>query len=294
MRLFRRSFDVTQARPRLAADSDLERVARLLRDGVRRFYAMNAADLPGLLRDGRAVVLEADNEIGAVVVLSRELDRSAWLRGLALTDGINYEPTVDMLLGYLHQTMQASDLCRIYYAGDDSAEPWLNPLLLRRGYQRSTEVVVYEKRKLDCPAVGNQSVTIRPATGADLPLVLHLDRSCFEAQWTKDESILGPAINQGHFFVLAEMYHTVVGYAYATAHFGGRLVHLVRIAVTPGLRGHGVGVRLMAELVGYAIDQSATAITLNTQAYNVQAQRLYCWFGFQPTGERQIVLHYDL
>ncbi len=294
MRLFRRSFDVTQARPRRATDSDLERIARLLRDGARRFYALNAADLPGLLRDGRAVVLDADSEIWAVALLSRELEQSAWLRGLALADGVNYELAVDMLIGYLHQTMQADDLRRIYYAGDDNAEAWLDPLLLRHGYQRSTEVVVYEKRSLDCPASGNQSITIRPARSADLPTILYLDRTCFEAQWTKDESILGPAIEQGHFFVLAEMYHTVVGYAYATTHFGGRLVHLVRIAVTPGLRGRGVGVRLMAELVAYAVDQSATVITLNTQAYNIQAQRLYRWFGFEPTGERQVVLHCDL
>jgi ribosomal protein S18 acetylase RimI-like enzyme len=229
-----------------------------------------------------------------VALVGRELEQSSWLRGIAVADGVNYELAVDMLLGFLHQAMQAGGLRRIYYAGDDSAEIWLDPLLLRRGYQRSTEVVVYEKRSLDCPATGNQSLTIRPASSPDLPAVLQLDRSCFEAQWTKDESILGPAINQGNFFVLAEMYHMVVGYAYATSHFGGRLVHLVRIAVTPGLRGRGVGVRLMAELVKYATDKGATVITLNTQAYNIQAQRLYCWFGFQPTGERQVVLHYDL
>jgi len=82
----------------------------------------------------------------------------------------------------------------------------------------------------------------------------------------------------------------VVGYAYATTHFGGRLVHLVRIAVEPTRRGQGVGVRLLADLTAFAQDSGASLITLNTQAYNRSAQRLYEWFGFHSTGERQIVL----
>ena len=35
-------------------------------------------------------------------------------------------------------------------------------------------------------------------------------------------------------------------------------------------------------------------ITLNTQAYNTAAQRLYEWFGFRRTGERQAILRLDL
>jgi ribosomal protein S18 acetylase RimI-like enzyme len=71
-------------------------------------------------------------------------------------------------------------------------------------------------------------------------------------------------------------------------------VHLVRIAVDPPHQGEQIGIRLMAEVVGFAAEQAATMVTLNTQAYNTHAQRLYRWFGFAPSGERQLVLQRHL
>jgi ribosomal protein S18 acetylase RimI-like enzyme len=85
-----------------------------------------------------------------------------------------------------------------------------------------------------------------------------------------------------------------VGYAYATSHFGGKLVHLVRIAALPQYQRKGVGARLLAEVIKFAQRQNADLVTLNTQSYNEHAQRLYRWFGFAPNGESQTVLRYDL
>ena len=79
-----------------------------------------------------------------------------------------------------------------------------------------------------------------------------------------------------------------------TTHLGGRLVHLVRIAVLPAHRGIGLGARLLAEVVGYARSLGADSITLNTLTYNAAAQRLYEHFGFRRTGEQQRVLRFDL
>ena len=82
--------------------------------------------------------------------------------------------------------------------------------------------------------------------------------------------------------------------AFTTTHFGGRLVHLVRIAVLPAYRGKAIGVRLLADVVAYARSLGAESLTLNTQAHNAAAQRLYVWFGFRRTGEQQTVLRFDL
>jgi ribosomal protein S18 acetylase RimI-like enzyme len=155
-------------------------------------------------------------------------------------------------------------------------------------------VVVYEKAKLDIPARGSQMVRIRRAQTVDLPRVLEVDRACFDPQWTKDESIIGPAIFEVPYFAVVELDGEIIGYAFATSHFDGRLVHLVRIAVVPEHQGQSIGVRLLSDVVEFARARGADVVTLNTQAHNAAAQRLYEWFGFQRTGERQAVLRYDL
>ena len=170
----------------------------------------------------------------------------------------------------------------------------MQPALQTRGYVHETDVVVYEKTKLDVPGPGNQAVRIRRAQAVDLPVVLEVDRACFDPQWNKDESVIGPSILEAPYFVVAEINGQVIGYAFATSHFAGRLMHLVRIAVLPQYRGQAIGVRLLADLVEFARVRGADLMTLNTQSYNTDAQRLYEWFGFRRTGERQAILRFDL
>lgn len=290
MRLFRRSLDLTQASIRLSDEYDLSRVARLFRDGARRYYNFAGSDLPALLSAAHAVVIESANEIWAVALAGWRTDQTTWLRGVALAEGFDITPGLNMLLPALHAELRARELQHIFYAGDDVTDTWLRPRLQAHGYVADTEVIAYEKRGTDVPAYGNLAVHIRTAQPVDLAAVVALDHACFEAQWTKDDITLQTAIEQGPLCILAEVDACVAGYAYATMHFSGRLIHLVRIAVDPRWQGQGIGVRLLSEVIAFARQHNATLITLNTQSYNTQAQRLYHWFGFHPTGERQIIL----
>lgn len=294
MWLFRKGLDLSRAVSRPVTADDLTPVSRLLRDGARRYYGLSGADLPALLAAGHGVALVAGTELYAVAVVSVPTATTCWLRAVAVAEGVEVRAAVAALITALHTMIAARGLRHIFFAGDDSAEGWLAPLLLADGYQKETEVLVYEKSNLAIPAGGNPDVQVRGARPVDLPEVMRLDRACFEPQWTKDDTILGPAIEQGPFFMVAELDGALVGYAYATTHFSGRLVHLVRIAVAPEWRGARIGVRLLADLVAYADDLHATAVTLNTQSYNLNAQRLYRWFGFVATGERQAVLRRGL
>lgn len=294
MWLFRKSLDLNRARPRTVTAGDLYAISRLLRDGGRRFVALEGSDLPTLAGEGYGVMLEADGEAWAVALVNRPSAETCWLRAIAFAEGIELSVAISRLIGALHMRLRTLGVRRVYFGGDGSVEQWLVPVLLTCGYQRDTEVVVYEKQHLDVPDTGNPAVQLRPATLADLQAVLQLDRLCFEAQWTKDDTVLRPAIEQGPYFTVAELADKLVGYAYATSHFGGRLVHLVRIAVAPAYRGRRIGVSLLADVIAFARAHGATAVTLNTQAYNCDAQRLYRWFGFTPTGERQPIVRYDL
>lgn len=290
MWLFRKSLDIRRAAVRPLAENDLTATARLLRDGGRRYYGLTGGDLARLLSAGQGVALEAGDELWGVAVAGWAVEGRCWLRALAYADGLDAQPALDALLPGLHQRLAELGVRECYYAGDDAADSWLAPALRGYGYTVDTEVVVYEKRDWEIPDRGNRGVRVRPATPVDMAEVLRLDQACFEFQWTKDDSVLAPAISDGPFFMIAELDGAPVGYAYATSHFGGRLVHLVRIAVDPARQGERIGVRLLADVTAYAADQGADMITLNTQAYNTHAQRLYRWFGFVRTGERQIVL----
>jgi ribosomal-protein-alanine N-acetyltransferase len=294
MWLFRKSLDIGRATPRPVNAGDLSAISRLLRDAGRRFYGLPGADLPALLDANYGVALDAGGELWGVALTGWPIRGTCWLRAFAIAEGVDAAAGVAALVRPLHAGLAARAVAAVYYAGDETADSWLAPALARLGYAADTEVVVYEKQSMTIPDGGNPAVVVRPVRPADLVEVLRIDALCFEPQWTKDDTVLGPAVEQGPYFVLAELDGRAVGYAYATTHFAGRLVHLVRIAVDPAYQGERIGVRLLADLVAFAESGGAQAVTLNTQAYNAGAQRLYRWFGFAATGERQPVLRCSL
>ncbi len=294
MRWLRRDIDLTHATVRLSTRDDITSVSRLFRDGARRYYGLMADELPTLLAHAHGSILEYGNEIQGAAITGSFINHAVWLRGVVLARGIPISAGLESLLTPLHESIYDRGMYHIFYAGDEASDIWLIPALRRYGYVQDTSVIVYEKRFLHIPSFGNADVAIRPALPSDLRTIITLDRACFEVQWMKDDTTLGQAITEGTFFVVGELGGRTVGYAYATSHFGGRLLHLVRIAVDPRKQGRGIGVRLLAEVIRFAQEQQAHIVTLNTQAYNTRAQRLYQWFGFTDSGERQPVMRYDL
>jgi [ribosomal protein S18]-alanine N-acetyltransferase len=294
MRIFRRTLDLNLASPREATPADIGSIARLFRNNTHRFLGFPHADLPIMLASAPTMLLVAGDEIWAAAIGGWQSDATIWLRGLALVNQLPIASGLARLLPPFHALLRSHDVRQLFYAGDEAADSWLQSALRHQGYQRDTEVVVYEKRELSVPAEGDQTVRVRPVEAVDLPRVLDIDHACFDPQWNKDEGIIGSAIFETPYFVVAEVDDTLVGYAFVTTHFGGRLVHLVRIAVLPAYQGQAIGVRLLAEITAYARTIGASTLTLNTQANNTGAQRLYEWFGFQRTGEQQAVLRFDL
>lgn len=294
MRLFRRSPDLSLAAAREATPEDVGAISRLMRNSLHRYTSYPHPHLPSLLSGAPALVLGSGSEVWAAAVAGWSIDATSWVRVLALSDGLLVGPALDALLPPFHSLLRARAVGQLFYAGDEVSDAWIQPALTSRGYVRETDVVVYEKSALDIPARGNQQVRVRQAESVDLPAVQAIDQACFAPQWNKDEGVLGAAIFEVPYFVVAEQAGRLVGYAFATSHFGGRLVHLVRIAALPAVQGQAIGVRLLADVIEFARACGANTVTLNTQAHNTRAQRLYEWFGFRRTGEQQTVLRYDL
>lgn len=294
MPFFRQKLDIALATPREARSHDLPAITRLLREGAYHFAGVSTADLPGLVESAPVILLTADNAIWAVALASWPASAVTWLRGLALVDGLSVKTGLDALLPPFHALLRQRGVRQVYYAGDTAADLWMQPALQAQGYTPDTEVIVYEKQGTRIPSRGNLALRVRRAQVVDLASIIAVDQACFSAQWLKDEGIIGPSIIEAPFFVVAEMDGETVGYAFATTHFGNRLVHLVRIAVHPAYQGRAIGVRLLAEVAAFARTINAGTLALNTQADNYNAQRLYEWFGFRRTGERQRVLRLDL
>lgn len=294
MHLFRRSLDLNLAGLRQVSPADLSGVSRLFRGSTHRFMGFPSDDLPALLAGAPGMLLVAGEEIWAAAIGGWRTDSTIWLRGLALANNLPLDGSLAVLLPSFHALLRSLGVREVFYAGDEVADVWLLPALIAQGYVPDTEVVVYEKHGLEVPSAGSQAVRLRRVEAVDLPAVLAVDRACFDPQWSKDEGIIGPSIFESPYFVVAEWDGAIVGYAFVTTHFGGRLVHLVRIAVLPRYQGRAIGVRLLAAVIAYARSIGATSLTLNTQANNAAAQRLYEWFGFHRTGERQPVRRLDL
>ncbi|MCS6842552.1 MAG: GNAT family N-acetyltransferase [Roseiflexus sp.] len=279
---------------RPASLDDQQTVLRLIDDADRWFLTVSVDEAAGLLAGAPALLLLASGRPCGVIIADWVNDGVTWMRVLALSSGLSTTQALGALLPPFHATLRARNVAKAYVACHEPADMWLTVELRRGGYVHDTDVIVYEKTRMSVPTHGNPAVRVRTATMGDISAILAVDARCFTVEWRKDAVHIGTALRETPRFFVVEDDTGIIGYAFVTIHRGGRLVHLVRIAVLPDRQRQGIGARLLYEVVAYAAAIGAETITLNTQAYNRSARRLYEWFGFRRTGDRQIILRHDL
>lgn len=290
MPLFRRSFEPHLALARPFASHDVQSIGALARNASRRYLSMPPEELIDLLSHEPAAVLEYENRVVAAAVAGWRLPPNAWLRALLVDSRVDAAQAIPLLVPRLHQLLPGRGVHAVYITLDELSTPWASRPLEGAGYRHVMSVLGYDKAGMSIPSYGDLSAIVRRAKQEDIAAVLRVDAESFVTPWSKGKEILGPALNNGPYFSVAEIDGEIVGYTYVTVHFGGMHAHLVRIAVTPRYQGRGVGVRLLAEVVRFCSGRRIELLSLNTQDYNAPAQRLYEWFGFQRTGETQQVL----
>lgn len=294
MSFFRRKPSLGPLVARPATVEDHPRIGRLAHTAERRFLTSSIADIADQLRRDPTALVESAGRLMGAATFGWRAPPVAWIRTLLLRDDVPATEAVRELHAPMLKALRRERTAIVAITLDEWSDPWLRTPLLGLGYRPMVEVVGYQKTRLDRPSSGNQVVAIRRATPDDLRAVLHLDAACFPLPWVKGAEIFAPAIAASPCFLVAEFGGEPVGYAFVSAHHGGRLFHLVRIATLPAYQGRGIGVRLLAEIVDYCRSHRAELLTLNTQADNYAAQRLYEWFGFVPTGDHQTVLGLDI
>ena len=135
--------------------------------------------------------------------------------------------------------------------------------------------------------------TIRPATPADIPALLVLDRSCpSAAHWTEaqyhDLFAGSQSLNRLVLLVESHIPHqspNILGFLVAR-HLAPEW-ELENIVVAASARRKGIGARLLDALLSQTKATDSAAVFLEVRESNTAARALYAKAGFEETGRRK-------
>ena len=122
----------------------------------------------------------------------------------------------------------------------------------------------------------------------DLDAVMALETSIFGSDAWHREMMRAEMVNPNCRYLVAELTNApvVVGYAGLLCPPGSGDGDIQTIAVSPEMRGQGLGREMMTELLAEAQRRAATRVFLEVRADNAVAQALYRDLGFIPVGVR--------
>ncbi|HEY5164060.1 MAG TPA: ribosomal protein S18-alanine N-acetyltransferase [Terriglobales bacterium] len=132
----------------------------------------------------------------------------------------------------------------------------------------------------------NDALIIRPATPADVPAILALERASeTAAHWGQAEyaHVFDAGAAPRVLLVAEEL--TIAGFIVVRTL--GPEWEIENVAVLPGARGHGIGSQLVAAVLTQAGHRHAESIGLEVRASNAAARALYLHCGFAETGQRR-------
>lgn len=112
---------------------------------------------------------------------------------------------------------------------------------------------------------------------------LELEKLCFSVPWTR-AMFEGELQNRNTAYFSALSDGELIGYA------GMQLIidegYITNIAVSPAHRRSGVGSKLLARLLSYAVGRNAAFMSLEVRKSNAAAQAMYEKHGFSIAGSR--------
>jgi ribosomal-protein-alanine N-acetyltransferase len=125
---------------------------------------------------------------------------------------------------------------------------------------------------------------VEPMTLADVSDVHRIERASFPVPWPDYAFRQEIQTNRlAHYLVVRTSGEAV---AYGGLWMMVDEAHITTFAVLPQWRRHGVGGRLMVELMRMARELGARIVTLEVRLSNAPARSLYQQFGFHPVGVR--------
>jgi ribosomal-protein-alanine N-acetyltransferase len=282
---------------RKARSADSTQV-KLLFDNARRAYAgFGQEDLPTLLEEEPFLVAETGPLLWGAVGCSTHRTPWAEIIALALINGWRTDNAAREMLPPLLELLRERGVKHVMAICDQRGASrenprWMERLLGQGGFERREEICTYVAPAGHVPRPMSD-VQIRPATVGDLGLLLRLDSEAFPPMWAFDrKEMLMLLLLSGGQAMLAYLDDEPVGYAIVSVHQS--IGEIIRLGVSPGHRGQGVGGTLMSAAMEFCEANGAFSVVLNTQSYNRPAQKLYESFGFQRYGDLVPVMVLDL
>lgn len=204
----------------------------------------------------------------------------AWVRFAALESAIHLGAWLGLVLPptleHLRQRGVRS-LAWMDYRG------WASQRLPAHGFGLLAKVITLAKGDRALPQRHAADVLVRPATAADIPSVIAVDRVAFTPHWWHSADTIRRRGALSACFVVAEADEQILGYLEAERQ--PYAAHVNRIAVAPERQAQGIGSALLAHALCSLWRSGVAQVTLNTQGDNVASLRLYRRFGFEPTGD---------
>ncbi len=207
-----------------------------------------------------------------------------WIAAAYVASGTSPRANLERLLEALPGAIPEHAAERaLYFLEDPYLHAWLEPYLKPLGFAAAEEVGTWIRSLgTEPPPPTPRGVRLRPYRAQDLSTLVAIDREAFEPRWRfgawwLERELRGVAL-------VAEVEGEVVGFACGPVEEGW--AHLTRIAVAPRAQGRGIGRALLARFLEETARRGVREVTLNTQAGNRRAHRLYRALGFQPLTER--------
>lgn len=131
------------------------------------------------------------------------------------------------------------------------------------------------------------TVTIRPATGADVDAMMTIEQAVFGATAWSPEQMADELdrIGDTRWYAVAVAGGRVAGYV--GLYLSPPDADVQTIAVAAGHQGEGIGRDLLAAAVAYAWESGCSRMFLEVRADNDAALRLYRTAGFERLGRRR-------
>ena len=127
-------------------------------------------------------------------------------------------------------------------------------------------------------------VELRPMRVADIDAAHALEQTVYRQAWSRQvfEDELAHASRR---YVVVEADGVLAGYGGVM--LVGDEAHITTVVIDPSYRQARLGTRLMLALITHALEEGATALTLEVRVSNQAAQALYRRFGMAPVGVRK-------
>ncbi|MDU0353517.1 GNAT family N-acetyltransferase/peptidase C39 family protein [Paraglaciecola aquimarina] len=130
-----------------------------------------------------------------------------------------------------------------------------------------------------------QQFISREAKLADLPALVALEQACFNSDRLSKRSFKNWLQSTQRIFMVLEQGAEIVGYGLVIMRKGTRLARLYSLAISPTMRGLGLGKQLLIELEKQSVAVGKLFLRLEVEKTNQRAIGLYESMGYKVFGD---------